>query len=289
MRGSLDLILSHLEGAIFGILLLSLVVYVAWHLFLERSRALALATQKISQRRQSEPGTLVSDIVFKTHSETLSRKVDIEQFTSADRVAAQSIRQAGVKRASKRLIDLVLAFSLLIFLAPLLVVTAIAIMLESRGPVFYRQTRVGLDGRPFRIFKFRSMRTDAERNGPQWASTRDARVTRVGRFIRKLRIDEIPQAINIIANEMSFVGPRPERPEFVEILEKEIPNYQERHFVKPGLTGWAQVNFEYGDSIEDAREKLEYDLYYVKHYSNWLDIKTILMTFRVALFGVGSR
>ena len=278
-----------LSFAMVSVLLALLIVYVSSSLRGLPSYAYSYADRqdRIDQQNAADP--MFEQTVFKTHSEFLTRKVDIERFTRDDRMAAQGIRKAGVKRASKRFIDLVLAFSLLIFLAPLLALTSIAIVLESRGPIFDRQTRVGLDGRPFRIFKFRSMRTDAERNGPQWASSNDARVTRVGKIIRKLRIDEIPQAINIIANEMSFVGPRPERPEFVEILEKEIPNYQERHYVKPGLTGWAQVNFEYGDSIEDAWEKLEYDLYYVKHYSNFLDIRIVLMTFRVAFFGIGSR
>lgn len=216
-------------------------------------------------------------------------KVDIDGFSNTDLTAARRVRRAGVARASKRLVDLILAFAILIFLAPLLALTVLAVRLDSKGPILYRQTRVGLDGRPFRIYKFRSMRIDAEKDGVQWAKTNDDRVTRVGRIIRKTRIDEIPQAFNIIANEMSFVGPRPERPEFVEILDEEIPNYCERHFVKPGLTGWAQVNFEYGDSIDDARKKLEYDLYYVKHCNLLLDIVIISKTVRVALFGIGSR
>jgi len=231
----------------------------------------------------------IENSVFKLGSESVRGQVDIDHFDSSDLTAAKSVRRAGVPRASKRLLDLVLAYSILIFLAPLLILTVIAIRLDSKGPILYRQTRVGLDGRPFRIFKFRSMRIDAEKDGAQWAKTNDDRVTRVGRFIRKVRIDEIPQALNIIANEMSFVGPRPERPEFVELLQQEIPNYQERHFVKPGLTGWAQVNFEYGDSIDDAREKLKYDLYYIKHFSVLLDIVIVLKTVRVALFGIGSR
>lgn len=189
----------------------------------------------------------------------------------------------------KRASDIVLSIGLLVATAPLLVMTAIAIKLDSPGPVFYRQTRIGLNGLRFSIWKFRSMVKNAEANGAQYAKTNDARLTRVGRFIRKVRIDEIPQAINVLRGEMSFVGPRPERPEFVDVLEEEIVDYHARHGVKPGITGWAQVQYEYADSVEGAREKLRYDLYYVNNRSIWLDLAIVLMTIRVALFGVGSR
>ena len=181
------------------------------------------------------------------------------------------------------------ALGLLVFLAPLLALVAVAIKVDSTGPVLYRQRRVGLDGREFDIFKFRSMREDAERDGARWAAENDDRITRVGRLIRRTRIDEIPQALNILRGEMSFVGPRPERPEFVRLLEKEIPHYHDRHVVKPGITGWAQVKHSYTASVEGAREKLRYDLFYVRRYSPLLDLMIVIMTVRVALLGIGSR
>jgi exopolysaccharide biosynthesis polyprenyl glycosylphosphotransferase len=167
---------------------------------------------------------------------------------------------------------------------------AIAIKLESPGPVFYSQERVGRYNKPFHIYKFRSMITDAEQaNRPVWAQKNDSRITRVGQFIRKTRLDELPQLWNILKGEMSFVGPRPERPVFVKDLEEKIPFYSQRHIVKPGLTGWAQIRYEYGASIEDALKKLEYDLYYVKNMSIFLDIMTIMETVHVVLFRKGSR
>ncbi len=198
---------------------------------------------------------------------------------------AKDVRTASVKRA----IDIAASLALLIGLAPVLMVTMLAIRLDSPGPVLYRQKRIGYRGRPFEVFKFRSMQVDAEKNGPQFAVAGDHRVTRVGRLIRKTRIDEIPQAINVLRGEMSFVGPRPERPEFVAILENEIPHYHARHLVKPGITGWAQVKYEYAATIEGAREKLRYDLYYIRHFTPLMDILIILKTVRVALFGIGSR
>ncbi len=190
----------------------------------------------------------------------------------------------------KRLFDVTASLVLLVLTAPILLVTAIAIRLESRGPIFYRQRRVGLFNEPFDIPKFRSMRTDAEAGGvPVWAAKADPRVTRVGRIIRKIRVDEIPQAWSVLKGEMSFVGPRPERPQFVESLERELPFYAERHMVKPGITGWAQINYPYGASIEDARHKLEYDLYYAKNYSPFLDLLILLQTLRVVLWPEGAR
>lgn len=194
-------------------------------------------------------------------------------------------RNAG----SKRFFDIVLSLSLLFFLAPVLVLTAIAVKVGSPGPVLYRQRRVGYKGQEFEVFKFRSMVTDAEANGPQYAKPQDDRITGVGRIIRKFRIDEIPQTINVLRGEMSFVGPRPERPEFVKDLEQEIPLYQCRHLIKPGITGWAQVKYEYSASVEGARNKLRYDLYYMRHFSPLMDLLIVLMTVRVALFGLGAR
>ena len=218
-----------------------------------------------------------------------SGQVDLTAVNDNDIEKRFSRRTPASAQWGKRLFDVAAALGLLIFLAPLLIVTAIAIRLDSRGPVLYRQRRVGMKGEEFDIFKFRSMRTDAEKDGARWAAEDDDRITRVGRFIRRTRIDEIPQAINIMRGEMSFVGPRPERPEFVSLLEQEIPHYHERHLVKPGITGWAQVKHEYTASVEGARTKLTYDLFYIKHFSLLLDLLIVLMTVRVALLGIGSR
>src|SRR5207253_2312426 len=179
---------------------------------------------------------------------------------------------------AKRMFDVSASTLLLLATAPVIVLFAILVKLDSRGPAFYRQSRVGLYGGAFDVIKLRSMRTDAEAAGAQWASKDDPRVTRIGKFIRKVRIDELPQAWTVLKGEMSFVGPRPERPEFVEDLEQKLPYYAERHMVKPGITGWAQINYPYGASIEDARQKLEYDLFYAKNYSPFLDLLILLQT-----------
>jgi len=172
---------------------------------------------------------------------------------------------------------------------PIIVVTAILIKLDSRGPVFYKQERVGKNGRPFVLTKFRSMTVDAEKEGPVWASKGDDRTTRVGRIIRKIRVDEIPQFWNILKGEMSFVGPRPERPHFVAQLAKEIPYYEQRHLIAPGLTGWAQIKYPYGASIDDAREKLQYDLYYIKNHGLVFDAIILFETVKIILFGRGAQ
>lgn len=191
---------------------------------------------------------------------------------------------------SKRLFDIAASLILLVLMLPVIVLTAIAVKLESKGPAFYRQRRVGLYGQGFDVIKLRSMRQDAEVAGQAvWAEKDDPRITRVGRIIRKTRIDELPQCWSVLKGEMSFVGPRPERPQFVEDLESKLPYYAERHMVKPGITGWAQINYPYGASIEDARQKLEYDLYYAKNYSPFLDVLILLQTLRVVLFPDGAR
>lgn len=172
---------------------------------------------------------------------------------------------------------------------PLVVLTAILIKVDSRGPVFYKQERIGKNGRPFVLTKFRSMRLDAEKAGPVWASKGDGRTTRVGRIIRKMRVDEIPQFWNILRGEMSFVGPRPERPHFVAQLAEEIPYYEQRHLIAPGLTGWAQIKYPYGASIEDARQKLQYDLFYIKNHSLFLDAIILFETIKIILFGRGAQ
>ncbi len=190
---------------------------------------------------------------------------------------------------AKRAFDIVASLTLLVLAAPVIMITAVAIKLESKGPAFYRQNRVGLFTLPFSLIKLRSMRQDAEAAGAVWAQENDPRVTRIGRIIRNLRIDELPQVWNVLCGHMSFVGPRPERPEFVADLETKLKYYAERHMVKPGITGWAQINYPYGASLEDARHKLEYDLYYAKNYTPFLDVLILLQTFRVVLWPDGAR
>lgn len=187
----------------------------------------------------------------------------------------------------KRIFDSLFALSLLILLFPLLILVCIAIKVDSPGPLFYSQTRKGLHGRPYKIYKFRSMFTDSEKHGAKWATVGDKRITRTGRIIRKLRIDEIPQLWNIFNGEMSLIGPRPERPEFDNVLLKEIPYYHFRYLVKPGVTGWSQVKFGYGNTMEDSANKVAYDLFYIKNHSLFLDILIILKTIRVVLFAQG--
>lgn len=200
-----------------------------------------------------------------------------------------TLNTRGSLRRLKRALDVLIALALLLPAAPLMLLVAAIIRLESPGAVIYTQKRVGLHEKEFTVYKFRSMRQDAEKNGAIWATQNDARVTRVGRFIRKVRIDELPQLWNVIRGDMSFIGPRPERMEFVRQLETKIPYYALRHTVKPGLTGWAQVCYPYGASEEDSRHKLEYDLYYIKNMSILLDIKIILKTIGVVLFPRGAR
>jgi exopolysaccharide biosynthesis polyprenyl glycosylphosphotransferase len=206
-------------------------------------------------------------------------------------IYSEGINSRGIVRLFTRVMDLMAASLLLLVTAPLMVLAALAIWVESgfRGSVFYAQTRVGLEGRHFTLYKFRSMCEDAEANGAQWAEEDDPRVTRVGRFIRTTRIDELPQLLNVLAGSMSFVGPRPERPEFVDRLSEKIPYFRERHCVKPGITGWAQLCYAYGASEQDALEKLQYDLYYVKNKSVMFDLVILLQTAEVVLWRKGSR
>ncbi len=181
----------------------------------------------------------------------------------------------------KRFIDIILASIILIFTLPLWLLIAVAIKLEDGGPVFYSQKRIGKDRKPFTLYKFRSMKVDAEKNGAVWAEKEDKRITRIGKLLRRLHLDEIPQMINVIKGNISLVGPRPERPEFVEQLEKEIPHYHLRHIIKPGFTGWAQIKFRYGRSVMDSKEKFEYDLYYLKNRNFLLDLGILLRTFQL--------
>jgi exopolysaccharide biosynthesis polyprenyl glycosylphosphotransferase len=202
---------------------------------------------------------------------------------------SQGLKKGPVFNFAKRCIDIVGALVGLILFAPVMLVAALALRLERSGPVFYRQERIGLNGKPFMMLKFRSMRVDAEQSGvPRWASEHDPRITPVGRIIRKVRIDEFPQFFNVLRGDMSLVGPRPERPHFVKELSAVLPFYQERHLVRPGITGWAQVNFHYGASLEDAARKHAYDLYYLKHRSISLDLIILLKTVRIVLFAEGA-
>ncbi len=205
-------------------------------------------------------------------------------------IFSDGFRRDPVRLLAKRVFDMCVSLLLLALMAPLMIVTALAVKLESRGPIFYRQVRVGEYGRTFEIWKFRSMRTDAESDGvARWAQSNDNRVTRVGKFIRLTRIDELPQLFNVLLGDMSFVGPRPERPEFTSQLEKHIPYYSNRHAVRPGITGWAQIRYPYGASVDDARRKLQYDLYYVKNHTLFLDLVVLFQTAQVVLFGKGAR
>jgi exopolysaccharide biosynthesis polyprenyl glycosylphosphotransferase len=198
-------------------------------------------------------------------------------------------RQARLSGVARTLMHRGVALVGALVSLPIALLTALLIKLESPGPALYRQERVGKNGRPFTIMKFRSMRLDAEKDGPVWAQTGDDRTTRVGRVIRKIRVDEIPQFWNILKGEMNFVGPRPERPHFVAQLAEEIPFYAQRHLIPPGLTGWAQIKYPYGSSIEDARQKLQYDLYYIKNQSLVLDAVILFETVKTILFGRGAR
>lgn len=233
-------------------------------------------------------GIRVSDM--STHFEKMLGQIRIDHVHAGWLIFGDGFHQGVYRTIAKRLFDLLCATLLLALAAPLLLVTALAIALESKGPVFYRQERVGRSGKPFLVLKFRSMRVDAEKDGqPQWAALKDARVTRVGAVIRRFRIDEFPQLFNVLGGKMSLVGPRPERPFFVEQLTREIPFYAVRHSVKPGVTGWAQVRYDYGATVADSLEKLQFDLYYVKNHSLFLDIVILFETIGVVLSGKGAR
>ncbi len=222
--------------------------------------------------------------------ERITGKVHVDMLRPSWLIFAGRRRDTPIKSVVRELFHRVLALIGLVVSLPVAVLAALLIKLESRGPLFYKQERVGKNGRIFNVIKFRSMRLDAEADGkPIWATTNDERVTRVGRVIRKLRIDEIPQFWNIIKGEMNFVGPRPERPHFVEQLANEISYYEHRHLVAPGLTGWAQIKYPYGASVADAIQKLQYDLYYIKNQSLTLDMVIVFETIKTVLFGKGGR
>ena len=217
-------------------------------------------------------------------------RISLDGIKAGDFIFADGYTGAVLLRGSKRLLDVSIALLMLCVGLPIMAVVALAILLESGLPVIYVQERVGLHGKPFRLYKFRSMRQNAEGDGqPVWATKADQRVTRLGRFLRQTRLDELPQLFNVLLGDMSLVGPRPERPAFVSALEQEIPFYALRHQVKPGITGWAQICFPYGASSEDARQKLQYDLYYLKNYSLFLDLSILCLTLQVVLWGKGAR
>lgn len=221
--------------------------------------------------------------------ERVLRRIPVAHLRPSELAFADDFHLAWANRVARRAFDLAVAIALLSCALPVMAIAAVLIRLDSPGPIFYRQERVGLNGRRYRLWKLRSMRVDAEKDGAVWARPNDDRVTRVGRVLRKTRMDELPQLFNVLAGEMSVVGPRPERPVFVEELKKQIPFYALREVVRPGITGWAQIRYPYGASVEDAKNKLEYDLYYVKHASPWLDVAIIFHTVRHVLLGRGAR
>jgi sugar transferase (PEP-CTERM system associated) len=225
-----------------------------------------------------------------SYYEKLTGKIASEMLRPSWLIFSRGSRFSDVAHHIRRVLNAALAAVGFLLSLPIMLLVALAVKLDSRGPVFYTQVRVGKNGRNFKIIKFRSMRLDAERvSGPVWAEKSDPRVTRVGRVIRKLRLDELPQFVNVLRGDMSFVGPRPERPVFVERLSQIVPYYSQRHLVKPGLTGWAQIKYPYGSSVEDAIEKLRFDLYYIKNQSLLLDAGIIFETIKIVLFGRGAR
>lgn len=222
--------------------------------------------------------------------EELTGKLLIENITPSSFFFSDGFRITDTKRIFKRIFDILCSLAGMLITMPLLPFIAVLIKLDSRGPIFFRQKRVGEMEKEFMLYKFRTMREDAEKStGAVWAEKNDPRITNIGGFLRKTRLDELPQFYNVLRGDMSFIGPRPERPEFVNKLKEIIPYYPERHFVKPGLTGWAQIRYAYGASTEDSVEKLRYDLYYIKHLSIFLDMVVMLETIKVMLFGKGAR
>ena len=240
--------------------------------------------------RMKTMGVHIND--FSSFVERETGRVDLDSVNPSWLIFSDGFSSGRmVSSAAKRVFDIVASLLLLLLTAPVILVFAILVKLDSSGPAFFRQDRVGLYGQKFQLIKLRSMRTDAEKDGAKWASENDPRITRLGRFIRKVRIDELPQTWTVLKGQMSFVGPRPEVPQFVDDLDDKLKYYAERHMVKPGITGWAQINYPYGASIEDSRHKLEYDLYYAKNYTPFLDLLILLQTLRVVLWpeGAGAR
>ncbi len=233
-------------------------------------------------------GVEVTDIA--TYFERERKHIRMDSLYPSWLVFGGGFDQSFLRSAIKRVFDVLASVTLLIVTLPVMLIAIVFILIEDGFPVFYRQERVGKGGDAFMVLKFRSMRKNAEKGkNPQWATTDDPRVTYVGRIMRKLRIDELPQIVNVLKNEMSFVGPRPERPYFVDMLSAQVPYYNIRHSIKPGITGWAQVRYPYGSSVEDAIEKLQYDLYYVKNHSLFFDLVILIHTVEVVLLGKGGR
>lgn len=231
-------------------------------------------------------------IEFISFMERETGRIQLDLLSPAWMIFGGGFRRDGIRLFTARSLDFVASGLLLLAASPVVVLTALAIWLDDGrrgGGIFYRQTRVGFEGKLFELIKFRSMRVDAEAGGAQWATKNDPRVTRLGKFLRTTRIDELPQLINVFRGHMGFVGPRPERPEFVAQLEERLPYYSYRHTVKPGLTGWAQISYPYGSSFEDAKHKLQYDLYYVKNHSLLFDLTILVQTVEVVLMGKGAR
>lgn len=252
----------------------------------------------IEERRNSLP---LKDLVrvktkgvhvneFSSFMERETGRVDLDTLNPSWLIFSDGFSSGrAISSVAKRAFDIVASGLLLLITFPIIGLFAVLVKLDSKGPAFFRQQRVGLYGETFDVIKLRSMRTDAEKDGAKWASKDDPRITRLGKFIRKVRIDELPQTWSVLKGEMSFVGPRPEVPAFVAELDRQLPYYAERHMVKPGITGWAQINYPYGASIEDSRHKLEYDLYYAKNYTPFLDLLILLQTLRVILWPDGAR
>jgi len=222
--------------------------------------------------------------------EKISGKIEVEQLYPSWIIFAKGFRFSNTFRLVRRLLNLVVGLISLLIAAPLIPFIVLAVKLDSAGAVLYRQKRVGRGGKVFYCFKFRSMRPDAEADkGPTWADDDDPRITRVGRFLRTTRLDEIPQLWCVLKGDMAFVGPRPERPEFVEWLSREIPYYNVRHLVRPGITGWAQIKYKYGNTVDDAKEKLQYDLFYIKNASIGLDVLIMFQTIKILLLRRGGQ
>lgn len=262
------------------------------------SKGIDLIIVALADRRAKLPMFALLDCKLKgiqieegeTFNERQHGNIPLNQLKPSWMVFSDGFKSLRSRKLVKRVLDIAFASVLFVLSAPIMLLAALIIKLESKGPVIFKQVRVGENGREFSIYKFRSMRQDAEaKSGPVWAGVQDNRVTKVGKFFRKTRIDELPQLVNVLKGDMSFVGPRPERPFFVSKLIEEIPYYNMRTVVKPGLTGWAQIKYPYGATVEDALEKLQYDIYYIKNMSPVLDIMIFLMTIKVVMTGRGAR
>jgi len=232
-------------------------------------------------------GVIIEDASFLM--ERLLGKLSLDGLNPSTLIFTHGFNVKATEQLLRRMVSIAVSFIGLVLCLPFIPILILVVRFSSPGPIFFYQTRVGLRGRPFSVIKFRTMRQDAEKNGAVWATKNDARVTRVGRFMRKTRLDEIPQLWNVLKGDMGFVGPRPERPEFVQMLNREIPYYELRHIIRPGLTGWAQVRYQYGATIEETRYKLEYDLYYVKHMSVGLDLLIMFETVKTILLRRGAQ